>query len=209
MKKYLHCLFLMCLAMVVVFSTSVQASTNSVQSSISAENYLEKKEDKASFTLVLEAADSSEKIEEIPVNGTEKVSFSPQVFSAVGEYAYRVYQKPSTSQDYQADSTVYDVLVYVTYDEKGQLVAKMISRKTGEKEKSGIVFNPRYVAQAQKPQVKKEKPAKQPEPKKQQFFPLPATGEAQSTLLVVAGLALLAGLSAYLIKKIFLSDKDK
>nr|5TTD_A Chain A, Maltose-binding periplasmic protein,Pilin isopeptide linkage domain protein [synthetic construct]5TTD_B Chain B, Maltose-binding periplasmic protein,Pilin isopeptide linkage domain protein [synthetic construct] len=116
------------------------AKDSTVQTSISVEKVLERAGDSTPFSFALESIDAMKTIEEITIAGSGKASFSPLTFTTVGQYTYRVYEKPSQNKDYQADTTVFDVLVYVTYDEDGTLVAKVISRRAGDEEKSAITF---------------------------------------------------------------------
>ncbi|WP_269760212.1 Spy0128 family protein [Streptococcus dysgalactiae] len=191
MRNYLKMLFsvVMILTML-VFSPSVLAKDSNAQISISVENILEKSSDNTPFSIVLESADSMKTVEEITIAGSGKGNFSPLTFTTVGQYAYRVYQKPSQNKDYQADTTVFDVLVYVTYDEDGTLVAKVISRRAGDEEKSAITFKPKRLVK--------------PIPPRQPNIPktlLPFAGEVKS-LLGILGVVLLGLLVLLYVKKL-------
>lgn len=175
-----------------IFSPSVLAKDSNAQISISVENILEESSDNTPFSIVLESADSMKTVEEITIAGSGKGSFSPLTFTTVGQYTYRVYQKPSQNKDYQEDATVFDVLVYVTYDEEGTLVAKLVSRKTGEEDKSAVTFKPKYLV--------KPTPPENPKFLKN---PLPSTGEVKSLLGIIGGGLLIILLVLYVREKTY------
>lgn len=178
------------------FNQTVLAKDSTVQTSISVENVLERAGDSTPFSIALESIDAMKTIEEVTIAGSGKASFSPLTFTTVGQYTYRVYQKPSQNKDYQADTTVFDVLVYVTYDEDGTLVAKVISRRAGDEEKSAITFKPKRLV--------KPIPPRQPNiPKtpKTPKTPLPLAGEVKS-LLGILSIVLLGLLVLLYVKKL-------
>lgn len=172
------------------FNQTVLAKDSTVQTSISVENVLERAGDSTPFSVALESIDAMKTIEEITIAGSGKASFSPLTFTTVGQYTYRVYQKPSQNKDYQADTTVFDVLVYVTYDEDGTLVAKVISRRAGDEEKLAITFKPKWLV--------KPIPPRQPNIPK---TPLPLAGEVKS-LLGILSIVLLGLLVLLYVKKL-------
>lgn len=175
------------------FNQTVLAKDSTVQTSISVENVLERAGDSTPFSIALESIDAMKTIEEVTIAGSGKASFSPLTFTTVGQYTYRVYQKPSQNKDYQADTTVFDVLVYVTYDEDGTLVAKVISRRAGDEEKSAITFKPKRLV--------KPIPPRQPNIPKTPKTPLPLAGEVKS-LLGILSIVLLGLLVLLYVKKL-------
>ncbi|VGQ27232.1 Spy0128 family protein [Streptococcus pyogenes] len=191
MRKYWKMLFSVVMILTMLaFNQTVLAKDSTVQTSISVENVLERAGDSTPFSIALESIDAMKTIEEITIAGSGKASFSPLTFTTVGQYTYRVYQKPSQTKDYQADTTVFDVLVYVTYDEDGTLVAKVISRRAGDEEKSAITFKPKRLV--------KPIPPRQPDIPK---TPLPVAGEVKS-LLGILSIVLLGLLVLLYVKKL-------
>ncbi|QKG73163.1 Spy0128 family protein [Streptococcus canis] len=190
MRKYWKSLFsVVTMLLLLCFSTPALAKDSTAETSISIENIVEKSNDKTPFSIVLESADSMKTVEEITVMGSGKGIFSPLTFTTVGQYVYRVYQKTSQNKDYQEDDTVFDVIVYVTYDEEGTLVVREVSRKSGDKEKSDIIFKPKFLTKPTLP--------KQPSvPKKT----LPLTSEEKS-LLSIVGVVLLVALFVFYVRK--------
>lgn len=195
MKKYWKILIpILTMLLMLSLNTPVLAKESTAQTSISVENIVDKSSDNITFSIVLESIDPVKTVEEISIDGAGKGSFSPLTFTTVGQYAYRVYQKTTESKDYQADTTIFDVLIFVTYDKEGTLVAKVVSRKAGEDEKSSITFRPKSL-------VKPLEPSKRTLPKQSQTSnkPLPLTGEAKG-LLGILGVAFLVLLLAFYVK---------
>ncbi len=104
------------------------------------------------YTVVLEAEDknnpmpqgSSGTSYEKSRTGAGDVKLDPIDFKRPGIYNYTVSQKAGSADRWTYDSSVYNVVVYVTNGEEGGLEVNAAIRKEGENEKSEILFINEY-----------------------------------------------------------------
>lgn len=154
------------------------------------------------FMFVIEALDKESPLPNsvtTSVKGNGKTSFEQLTFSEVGQYHYKIHQLLGKNSQYHYDETVYEVVIYVLYNEQsGALETNLVSNKLGETEKSELIFKQEYSEKTPEPHqpdtTEKEKP------QKKRNGILPSTGEMVSYVSAL-GIVLVATITLYSIYK--------